>query len=163
MTPPLCDAHDRKMALLFALSPLLSLPLLPATFQSNDDTHTDKFKTSKYTSQKNCMKPKETWCLLTSWTIPNPSEPGMREVFELMEIKSVGLTGRSVIRTTTWPGSAFGTGFVTNTNPAKGSFASKFCCSIALLLIFFSLGEPTSLRFSTVQSRRLLITQSNVP
>jgi hypothetical protein len=52
---------------------------------------------------------------------------------------------------------------VTNTNPAKGSFASKFCCSIALLLIFFSLGEPTSLRFSTVQSRRLLITQSNVP
>jgi len=47
----------------------------------------------------------------TSWTIPNPSEPGMRSlfeltpgmrsVFELMEIRSVGLTGRRVMRTTT--------------------------------------------------------------
>jgi hypothetical protein len=70
----------------------------------------------------------------------------MRKVFELMESKSVGLTGRSVIRTTTRPGSAFGTGFVTNANPAKGSFASKFCCSTALLLIFFSLGEPRNFK-----------------
>jgi hypothetical protein len=52
---------------------------------------------------------------------------------------------------------------VTNANPAKGSSASKFCCSTVLLLILLCVGEPGNLEFCTEQSRRLLITQSNVP
>jgi hypothetical protein len=52
---------------------------------------------------------------------------------------------------------------VTNANPAKGSCSSKFCCSTALLLILLSVGERRNLKFCTEQSRRLLMTQSNVP